>query len=214
MTGLKPLVNISKRVANHMKFAGRDSINTLTPVKSAFDGFKFAPLKKDTLTLNPQPKKYTSQAEKLKDFYQSKGVPYLLPSETWSDKKIFDTVKLVGKEIDKLIKMKALNKKTLQDAIEKFAPENKGKIIIKDFQDLKKDFEAQGYSKSAIKDYLKTSSAVTDPTNEGTSIYLKFEELNKNNYSVTGFKIDAEHEIKHWFGESKTYDYKRFGVDE
>src|SRR3989344_3412626 len=25
---------------------------------------------------------------------------------------------------------------------------------------------------------------------------------------------EAEHEIKHWFGEEKTYDYKRFGVDE
>lgn len=25
---------------------------------------------------------------------------------------------------------------------------------------------------------------------------------------------EAEHEIKHWFGDSKTYDYKRFGVDE
>ena len=25
---------------------------------------------------------------------------------------------------------------------------------------------------------------------------------------------EAEHEIKHWFGDRKTYDYKRFGVDE
>ena len=25
---------------------------------------------------------------------------------------------------------------------------------------------------------------------------------------------EAEHEIKHWFGNSTTYDYKRFGVDE
>ncbi|MFA6519992.1 MAG: nucleoside-diphosphate kinase [Candidatus Paceibacterota bacterium] len=25
---------------------------------------------------------------------------------------------------------------------------------------------------------------------------------------------EAEHEIKHWFGEGKTYDYKRYGVDE
>jgi len=25
---------------------------------------------------------------------------------------------------------------------------------------------------------------------------------------------EAEHEIKHWFGASRTYDYKRFGVDE
>ncbi|KKT19875.1 MAG: Nucleoside diphosphate kinase [Candidatus Nomurabacteria bacterium GW2011_GWF2_43_8] len=25
---------------------------------------------------------------------------------------------------------------------------------------------------------------------------------------------EAEHEIKHWFGEGKTHDYKRFGVDE
>lgn len=24
---------------------------------------------------------------------------------------------------------------------------------------------------------------------------------------------EAEHEIKHWFGEGKTFDYKRFGVD-
>ena len=25
---------------------------------------------------------------------------------------------------------------------------------------------------------------------------------------------EAEHEIKHWFGDTTTYDYKRFGVDE
>ncbi len=25
---------------------------------------------------------------------------------------------------------------------------------------------------------------------------------------------EAEHEIKHWFGDAKIYDYKRFGVDE
>jgi len=25
---------------------------------------------------------------------------------------------------------------------------------------------------------------------------------------------EAEHEIKHWFGDAQTYDYKRFGVDE
>ena len=25
---------------------------------------------------------------------------------------------------------------------------------------------------------------------------------------------EAEHEIKHWFGESETYNYQRFGVDE
>ena len=25
---------------------------------------------------------------------------------------------------------------------------------------------------------------------------------------------EAEHEIKHWFGNAKTFDYKRFGVDE
>ena len=25
---------------------------------------------------------------------------------------------------------------------------------------------------------------------------------------------EAEHEIKHWFSDKKTYDYKRFGVDE
>ena len=24
---------------------------------------------------------------------------------------------------------------------------------------------------------------------------------------------EAEHEIKHWFGDGKTYDYKRFGID-
>jgi hypothetical protein len=25
---------------------------------------------------------------------------------------------------------------------------------------------------------------------------------------------EAEHEIKHWFGEGKVFEYKRFGVDE
>jgi nucleoside-diphosphate kinase len=25
---------------------------------------------------------------------------------------------------------------------------------------------------------------------------------------------EAEHEIKHWFGNSETYDYKRYGIDE
>jgi len=197
MVGLKPLTNISERVANYVKFAGKESVYPSMPVKSTFKGLKLALLQKDTLTLSPQPKRYASQGERLKDFYNSKGIPYLLPNEEWSDKKIFDTINLLGKDLDKLIESKTLNKQTLQDTIEKLAPEVKGKIEIKDFRDLENDLRAQGYSESAIKDYFTTASAVTDPTNKGTSIYFKFEKANKDKQSQTIFKLCVEHEIKH-----------------
>ena len=85
----------------------------------------------------------------------------------------------------------------LQASIEKLIPESKGKILIKDFSDLEKDFRAQKYSEEMIKDYLTTAGAVTDSTPKSTSVYLKFEALKNDRYEQINFKKSIEHEVKH-----------------
>lgn len=104
--------------------------NTVLRVKKYF--FKITNnLKQDTLELKNAQFRHENQ----KAFYENKNIPYLLPHQSWSDKKILATVNLLGEQIDVLVKSKNLNKHTLQEAIDKLTPNKKGKIIIKDFND-------------------------------------------------------------------------------
>jgi len=197
MVRLKPLVNISEKVASYVKFAGRDSLIQAMPVKSIFKELKLALLQKDTLALSTVPKRYASQGERLKDFYNSKGIPYLLPNEEWSDKKIFDTINLLGKDLDKLIESKTLNKQTLQENIKKLIPEAEGKIIIKDFDDLEKLLASKGYSEDEIRNYRTNVGASTVNGRSDTTIYLKFEKLNGDKDKKIDFKGCVGHEMEH-----------------
>lgn len=74
------MINI-KKVANYVRIAGKKSVVQTVPIKSSFEGLKLASLQKDVLDFEMKPKKYSSQSEKLKDFYESKGRSYLLPHE-------------------------------------------------------------------------------------------------------------------------------------
>jgi len=196
MTGIKYLTNISENLASYAKLVGKKYASEIMPVRSRFKGLKLAPLPNDTVVLKPEPKKYASQAEKLKDLYNSKGFPYLLPHEEWSDKKIHDTVNILGNHLDKLVETKRLNKKTLQKAIEKIAPEIKGKIIIKDFNDLEKDLTARKVSPEIIKMHLKCNAFSSSGINT-TTLYFKFGQLNEGNLGQTLIKTSIEHELTH-----------------
>lgn len=144
------------------------------------------------------PKKFNSQAERLKDYYESKGVPFLLPHQEYSDKRIADTIELLGKDIDNLIKNKQLNKETIQKTLEKLAPEAKGKIEIKDFVDFENDMRASAISEDRIKLHLKANAnTATNFDKKNVAIYMDFEKAKESGYAPLFFKKDIMHEATH-----------------
>ena len=194
MVGQKPLANIVEKLTSYVKLVGENLRHTI-PKKFGINGKNLTAIEKDTVELSS--KKFNSQAERLKSFYESKGYPYLLPHQEWSDKKILDTVSVLGKKVDALVDAKLLNKKSLQVVVENIAPELKGKVEIKDFGDLKKDCLNAGRSKEDVKNILKNGDAVTAHNGKDCNVYLKFESLNEGPKGRTSFKALAEHEFKH-----------------
>jgi len=190
MAGVKPLTKIYEKTSSVAKPLAKKLGRQTLPVKSELKGL--VPLEKDTITLN----RFNSQSERLKDFYNSKGIPYLLPHEEWSDKKILDTIKLLGKDLDKLAELKTLNKETLQEALEKLVPEVKGTVIIKDFADFKKDLTAAGMNKESIEHWLESNAIIAKKIDK-TTVYLKFEKLNGDKFEQVSFKKSVEHELEH-----------------
>jgi hypothetical protein len=137
---------------------------------------------------------FNSQNERLKDYYESKGVPFLLPHQQYSDKRIADAVELLGKDIDN----NQLNKKTAQKALEKIVPEAKGKIQIKDFVDFENDMRASGTSEDRIKLHLKSNALTVINFNEKTStIYVNFKKAKEGVYGPLLFKNEMQHEVTH-----------------
>lgn len=136
------------------------------------------------------------RAEILKEFYKNKGKGflYLLPHEVWSDEKILDTVKSFGKVIDRLAKLKKLNKQNVQASLERLIPEIKDKIIIKDYANLEEDLNNRGFSKDAIEAYLDTAAFVI--SDSISYLYFHFEEVNTIE-KVINLKHNIDHEIIH-----------------
>lgn len=194
---LKPISQIAS------KYAEINNVKSLLQTKPAgfskinMEGLKV--LKKDTLVLFKKPKKFNSQAERLKDYYESKGVPFLLPHQEYSDKKIADTIELFGKDIDTLIKNKQLNKETAQIALEKLAAETKGKIEIKDFVDFENDMKGIGISEDRIKLHLLTANATTvsNFNQKNVTVYINFEKAKDEGNAPLFFKREIKHEVTH-----------------
>lgn len=195
MIEIKPLKDIAEKSVKLVEH-GKKSVLGSLPTSSNLQG-ALKPLESDVLCLSkPEIKRkgFASQAERLKFAYEENGVPYLLPHEEWSDKKILHTVKSFGKELDKLAKEKALDKEVLQEAIEKIIPELKGKIIIKDFADLENDLKARGLSEERIK-FSLNSIAMSSIGNNSTTLYLK--QPSADLFDQVDFKSTVEHELEH-----------------
>lgn len=186
-------------IAKYSESCGVKSILQTKPVilsKVNFSELKV--LKKDTFTLYKEPKKFNSQAERLKAYYESKGVPFLLPHQEYSDKKIADVVELFGKDIDNLIKNKQLNKKTTQTALEKLVPEAKGRIKINDFVDFEKDMRAMGHSEDSIKLHMtSTANTILNADKKNVTVYINFEKARGGGYGPLISKEKTVHEITH-----------------
>lgn len=148
---------------------------------------------------------------KLKTFYNHMGQKYLLPAEIWSDKKIADAIKLLGKNLDILEKSRNLNKDSVQEAVNKILPNDaKGIIQIKDFKQLEEDLRRLGYSESIIKRNLN-SCATTINYKNYSCLYIDFEKTDMCKSGVIEIKNNIEHEITHAlthkFQNTKTTDY-------
>lgn len=131
-----------------------------------------------------------------KEFYEEKGITYLLPHEVKTDKEILGIVSQLGKGLDSLVEAKGFNKATLQSLVNCLTPDKKGYIRIKDFTDLKSDLEQGGFSPKQVQRYLN-SNAITTNTSEGSTLYLKFERLDSGRLDRIDFVSDIEHEFLH-----------------
>lgn len=186
-------------IAKYAESCGVKRILQTKPVnlsKVNFDELKV--LKNDKFIQCKKPKKFNSQAEKLKAYYESKGVPFLLPHQEYSDKKIADVVELFGKDIDNLIKNKQLNKETAQAALEKLAQEAKGKIEIKDFVDFENDMRIIGLSEDSIRLHLTSgANTVLDSNKKNATLYMNFKKAREVEYGPLIFKNQIMHEATH-----------------
>jgi len=142
------------------------------------------------------------RAIKLKNLYAKEGISYFLPNQVWSDKKIINAIECFDKLFSKLSES---NKKTFQKALNTFLPEHaKDKIIIKDFNDLKKYLSNAGNPDNAIDNYLKSVQAVSANEKDSSTIYLKFD----TKVSSPTIKNQFKHELKHAFTNTLQNCYK------
>lgn len=205
LTSFSTSMNIMKIIPTNIQnrfFMGKKINRLVKPFK--LERIKNKPFLPDLAPANPslpvKPKIACLKNEKAKkEFYSYMDYPYLLPGEIWSDKKIMDTVKLLGKDLDGLEKSDNLNKKAIQGTIDKMIPEQlKGKVIIKDFADLEEDMRDLGYSENAIKLNLK-SQALTINYKQNSSLYINFEKANMDKNKSIDIKNSIEHEMTHVF---------------
>lgn len=133
-----------------------------------------------------------------KDFFESEGIPYLMPNEVWSTEKILQTTKQIRKPLDELIKSNNLNKETLQALINKLVPEAEGSIAIKDFSDLRNYLKDMGCPEEQIELYLKVGGLASWSTNGSANVFFKFEQLKtKDVFDKIVLKDAIEHEPEH-----------------
>lgn len=145
------------------------------------------------------PKAAAYRAQTLKEKYIKNGIPYLMPNETWSDKKIFDTVEIFGKILDESLQSKTLNKQLLQKTINNFLPDNvKNKIIVKNLSALDDDLKYEGYVKSQRQNILNCSALSSySPISDNCFLYLDFKKPYLSIFETLEFKSDVKHELKH-----------------
>lgn len=142
-------------------------------------------------------------------FYAKKGIRYLLPQDVWSDKKIFDTIDLLNEDINMLLESKMLNKESLQGTVNKFIPEAKGKIIIKDWQDFENDLIYSNVPENRRNIYL-SYKAFTAARKKDVKVYFDFKNALTCKEESIAIKCDIKHELTHCltsrFQNTKTLD--------
>ena len=143
------------------------------------------------------PLKCLKRALKLKNLYAKKDLTYLLPYQTWGNKKIIKFVDNFGKTFEKLWETSNLNKKTLQKAINDFLPNHaKNKIMVEDFTTLRKTLLEEGYHYAIIENYLNSVQAVAANKKNHSIIYFDFDNV-ENKTSLPRIKNQIKHELKH-----------------
>lgn len=144
------------------------------------------------------PESALARAQMLKEKYAQKGVPYLLPGEKWSDKRIFKTLDRVGQKFDELAEKKELSAVALAGVLATILPQNvSDKIKVKDFPELVKDLARQGYSKEEILSIYQNYGGLTTSSKDYSTIYLPIERDKGTKEGVLNLKSTFQHELKH-----------------
>ena len=138
------------------------------------------------------------RAQKIKSEYAKVGIPYLLPNEVWSNKRIFKTLEKVGQKYDELAKKNKLSGKNINKYLCSILPKNIAKKIkIKDFDDLYKDLLSQGYTKKEAEEVVNGYSGLTINQNDSIDIYTPLGKSNKDLLLKLDEKGTLQHELKH-----------------
>ena len=144
------------------------------------------------------PKLALLRAENIKQKFAKYKIDYLLPNETWSNKRIFKTVDKFGKKLDEMFEKKTLSAENINSTMKKLLPEKIAEKI--EFRDTKglKEFLMSKYKfteKDAI-EYMRKVAGLTCEDNGNSIIFL--------NYKITGdkfkdayTKLTCMHELKH-----------------
>lgn len=145
------------------------------------------------------PKAAMNRAQKLKEAYNKQGLDYLLPNETWSSKKILQTVQDFGKIVDELYKNKKMNPENLKKEIDKLLPEKMhNKFSINDFKKVYEKPIKQGIPKKVAKKFYRCASAMIRTNDNNTyDLFLKFPNIFSGKDRKNTFKTSVCHETKH-----------------
>ena len=159
----------------------------------------------------------------VKEKFLAEGVSYIFPNEVWTDSRIEKTISGLDKKIKKLIKSDKLNKKTLNDEINKLLPKNKQNIVqVFDIDDLRAVLESKGYKKDDVDAITESSGGIQMPAGEKSQIFIPLNRYEKNKddkFTQLVLRMSLAHELTHSF-QSKfqnyenedNYHYKRLGL--
>lgn len=189
------ILSYQQKLQSHYKKMGVKVLPKDEFVKSCAEGLK---VKKSKL-LNPQ---FTIEGRKAT--FASNGIPFLMPNEILTPKKIDLFFKEFHKDVLDLYKNKCLNKESLQNVVDKYIP---NKVKIKDFSDYAKDFESKD-SKEQI-DWFLQANAIHSSNCFDSSIYLNFDKMKSKDFKKHIKLLDEiEHEYRHAIRMHKTNDLK------
>lgn len=155
--------------------------------------FNLSQLNTDTAIKNPILRNSELLHSNLKDVFESMGEEYLLPSQVWSNKKITNTIEELKGEMFSLIQKQKLTRAKLDFMIKKKVPELKGKLFVKNFDQLEKE-----YNKAFYDENIANCSAITIPEDSKVNFYLRFRKQKSANPLIkVSFLDDIMHDLTH-----------------
>src|SRR5574344_403108 len=167
---------------------------------------KTTPIKTNKISFGlKNPKAAMNRALELKNTYKDYNIKYLLPNETWDNKKIAQFTKEIDNKIINLIQNNSLTIHNVQKILNKALPKiNKNQIKIKNLSMFKLFATLKGFSQEQISDILEETEALQCDENNAfknkSKIFISPAKIHSNNpqhIENLTFRSTFGHELKH-----------------